>query len=660
MNVKHNKLTYFLSKPYREFITNKHYHYLSSNSTKENKNRQQLSQAIAVFYYFWIIEFTNPKPEILNVSGNLLKSAQMKLLNRLIYFSGSGLQKECDERVLNKIVLINLLSITGFVFFAFFGSMAILMGNFLDGLTVISASILFLWNIKYVKKTLNYSNAAKINLSIVIVSFLIVFAFGNSEEAVITWFPVVPVLSIFLLGNRNGSVISLAFLLITVIFFVLPDEFAYKPETSNFIKLGLLGLYLALFTFSLTIEYSRTKQSRIIEMQLLEAKNETKLKESFISKLSHQIRTPLSNIMLVGHMVNKLNLTPEQKDMMETIIASANNLVNTIENIAEIAEVDFEGKKSAQYTVFNLYTTINSTIKLFTVQKEPVVEFNLSVNEQLQQQKLQGDPVRLKQIFLNLIETILKNKRPGKICISIVADYQNQNSGDQEIRFEIKTSKPINLPNGKLSNSHTGEDFMVKDHSSFIDNLDLIIARKIIIQLGGKLHILQTQEKNNVFLFTLPLKSSLETTKKVNENLPEKETAEASLDFQEKLKEINILLVEDNTINQKIVVLSLKNYIKNIDVANNGKEALDKFGTSKYDLILMDVQMPVIDGFVATRKIREIEATTNSHTPIIAITANALHGDRDKCIAAGMDDYVSKPFQVEVLIEKIKDLLYKT
>ncbi|MGF1583883.1 MAG: response regulator [Bacteroidales bacterium] len=584
----------------------------------------------------------------------------MKLLNRLINFSGSGLQKECDERVLNNIVLINLLSITGFVFFAFFGSFAIVMGDILDGLTVISASILFLWNIKYVKKTLNYSNAAKINLSIVIVSFLIVFAFGHSEEAVIAWFPVVPVLAIFLLGNRNGSIISLAFLLITVIFFVLPDEFAYKPETSNLIKLGLLGLYLALFTFSLIIEYSRAKQSRIIEMQLLEAKNETKLKESFISKLSHQIRTPLSNIMLVGHMVNKLNLTPEQKDMMETIIASANNLVNTIENIAEIAEVDFEGKKSAQYTVFNLYTTINSTIKLFTVQKEPVVEFNLSVNEKLKLQELEGDPVRLKQIFLNLIETILKNKRPGKICISIVADYQNQNNGDQEIRFEIKTSKPINLPDGKLSNRHAGEDFMIKDHSSFIDNLDLIIARKIIIQLGGKLHILRTQEKNNVFLFTLPLKSSLQTTKKENDNLPEEETAEATLDFQEKLKETNILLVEDNTINQKIVVLSLKNYIKNIDVANNGKEALDKFGTSKYDLILMDVQMPVIDGFVATRKIREIEATTNSHTPIIAITANALHGDRDKCIAAGMDDYVSKPFQVEVLIEKIKGLLYKT
>jgi CheY-like chemotaxis protein len=582
----------------------------------------------------------------------------MKLLNKLIYFSGSGLHNECDERVLNNIVLINLLSLTGFVFYVFFGSLAILRGDLPDGLIAIIASIFFLWNIKYVKKTLNYSNAAKINISIVIISFLIVFSFGHTEETVITWFPVIPVISVFLLGKRNGSIISLAFLIVTVIFFALPDEFTYKPETSNLVKLGLLGLYLVLFTFSLIIEYYRTRQMRIIEMQLLEAKNETKLKESFISKLSHQIRTPLSNIMLVGHMVNKLNITPEQKDMMETIIASANNLVNTIENIAEIAELDFEGKKSSQYTGFNLHTTINSTIKLFTVQKEPVVDFNLSMNEQLKQQALEGDPVRLKQIFLNLIETILKNKRPGRISITILADYQNNNVRDPEVRFEIKTSKPIKLSGENKDNRQTSEDLIIKDHSSLIDNLDLIIARKIIIQLGGKLHILQTQEKNNVFLFTLPFKSSVNQAIKESDSLPEKESAEALLNFQEKLKETNILLVEDNTINQKIVVLSLKNYIRNIDVANNGKEALDKFGTSKYDLILMDVQMPVIDGFVATRKIREIEATTNSHTPIIAITANALHGDRDKCIAAGMDDYVSKPFQVEVLIAKIKDLLY--
>ena len=97
--------------------------------------------------------------------------------------------------------------------------------------------------------------------------------------------------------------------------------------------------------------------------------------------------------------------------------------------------------------------------------------------------------------------------------------------------------------------------------------------------------------------------------------------------------------------------------VKSIDIASNGKEALDKFGTSKYDIILMDIQMPIMNGIVSTKKIREIEASTTSHTPIIAITANALLGDKEECIEAGMDDYISKPFQIEVLIQKMKNLL---
>ena len=123
------------------------------------------------------------------------------------------------------------------------------------------------------------------------------------------------------------------------------------------------------------------------------------------------------------------------------------------------------------------------------------------------------------------------------------------------------------------------------------------------------------------------------------------------------LLDANILLVEDNSINQKIVLLSLKGKVRNIDLANNGKEALDKFGTTRYDLILMDIQMPVMNGIIATKKIRELEASTNIHTPIVAITANALSGDKEACIAAGMNDYISKPFQVEVLLKKMTQLL---
>ncbi len=519
------------------------------------------------------------------------------------------------------------------------------------------SALIILGSIEYVKKTRKYSIAAKFNLTLVIIVLFFLFSSDPADGSVILWFTLIPVLSVFILGNRNGSIISLSFLLITVIMLYMPENFTLKPGFSALFTTRFFGLYAAHYLIASIVEYYRGNYLRIVELQLLEAKNETKLKESFISKLSHQIRTPLSNIMLVGHMVNKVNLSEEQKDMMETIIASANNLVSTIENIAEIAEVEIESKKDLQDKGFNLHNIINSTIRLFTVQKEQVIDFSLSVDDQLKQQELAGDPVRLKQVFLNLIETILKNKRPGRISISILADIQGRISDITEVRFEIKTSKPINLTSGEKDIINPGNGFITQNYTNFINNLDLNIAKKIVTQLGGKLHILQTQEKNHVFLFTLPFKASGTPDLKEKKISTAKDTASDSADILEKLKDANVLLVEDNTINQKIVVLSLNKFIKNIDVANNGKEALDKFGTSRYDIILMDVQMPVIDGFVATKKIREIEATTNSHTPIIAITANALHGDKEKCLASGMDDYISKPFQVEVLVEKIKHLL---
>jgi CheY-like chemotaxis protein len=127
--------------------------------------------------------------------------------------------------------------------------------------------------------------------------------------------------------------------------------------------------------------------------------------------------------------------------------------------------------------------------------------------------------------------------------------------------------------------------------------------------------------------------------------------------IHKELKDLKILLVEDNLINQKITLLTLRPLVNTIDTAANGKEALDKFGTNNYDLILMDIKMPVMSGLVAAEKIRALESATNSHVPIIAITANAMIGDKEKCLSSGIDDYISKPYQPAALINKIKNML---
>ena len=123
------------------------------------------------------------------------------------------------------------------------------------------------------------------------------------------------------------------------------------------------------------------------------------------------------------------------------------------------------------------------------------------------------------------------------------------------------------------------------------------------------------------------------------------------------MRDLRVLLVEDNIINSKIVTLALQQLVKSIDLASDGKEALNKFTTNTYDLILMDIEMPVIDGLTATEKIRVLESATNRHVPIIALTANAMIGDKERCLSAGADDYISKPFQPTDLIEKIKQII---
>jgi len=326
--------------------------------------------------------------------------------------------------------------------------------------------------------------------------------------------------------------------------------------------------------------------------------------------------------------------------------------------MVEISNVDI--RENSDFNInFNLQTTINNTLKLFTSQSFNNISFNLKIDESLPKNYF-GDPVKIKQIFLNIIENIIKNKSSNKINIDITVGKSKETQKSVELYFEIKSNRPIMLPINESHNQFIVNETTFTSASTqiYIELLDLNITQNLIEGNGGKLSISLSSE-NAIFNFPYSLT-------RVSEKLEEKqETPEEEGAKKEKTKlhpsisldNANVLLVEDNLINQKIVILSLKKLVKNIEIASNGKEALDKFGTSKYDIILMDIQMPIMNGIVATKKIREIEASTNSHTPIIAITANALLGDKEECIEAGMDDYISKPFQIEVLIQKMKSLL---
>jgi CheY-like chemotaxis protein len=371
----------------------------------------------------------------------------------------------------------------------------------------------------------------------------------------------------------------------------------------------------------------RTVRNSFDETSLISEK-----KDSVINDFSHRIREPLNNLVIVGDLLIGSGLQKKQKELLETFIASTNNMVNTVNELTmqTAGSISYEARKKIRFNVIN---TIQNTVDLFSLKENSNIDFILT-NKDLSNYEIIGDPIILKQIFLDLFNTIEDQQLTGITRITISLKRNQLTSKECSVNFRIQTDRNIVLidENG-------------------IGNL----AAKLIISANGSFH----QEFSNgitILDFTVPFITLTPEIKKQIAS-PRIEELKMKEHVRKDLKDASILLVEDNTINQKITLLTLKPLVANIDTAINGKEALDKFGTSSYDLILMDIQMPVMSGLVAAEKIRALEASTNAHVPIIAITANAMLGDKERCLAAGMDDYISKPFQPSALIEKIKKFL---
>ncbi len=473
----------------------------------------------------------------------------------------------------------------------------------------------------------------------------------------------IPVVAVVMLSPLRALVISTLFLLVISVIIWLP-LFDRVVAFSLAFKVTFIVSYILLFLFCKVFEYYRAFAQSNLEKQVLVERNATKRKDEFIANLSHQIRTPLNNIMVIANLVDSSAEDEKLKDLIDTIHASTNNLVNVVNSMVEVANVDFSERDN--YTInFNLSATVANTIKLFAHQYSSNVQFNLKIDEVIPT-LLGGEPVKVKQIFLNLIESLIKAKSNSKIRIDIVVKKLSESTERVELLFELRSNSPIFIPTGDGRNQLITNDLVGNAVGSqvLVDVLDLRITQRLIESNGGRLSI-SLHSETSVFSFPYSFLKVMDVNAPVKEedvdarvNVPNTPTVQ-SVGMLRKvdLIDANVLLVEDNLINQKIVILSLKKLVKNIEIANNGKEALDKFGTSRFDIILMDIQMPIMNGIVTTRKIREIEASTNTHTPIVAITANALQGDREECISAGMDDYLSKPFQIEVLIQKMKKLL---
>jgi len=356
-------------------------------------------------------------------------------------------------------------------------------------------------------------------------------------------------------------------------------------------------------------------------------------KDDVIIDFSHRIREPLNNLVIISDMLMESGLQKKQKELLETFIASTNNMVTTVNELTmqSAGNLSYEHRKAIR---FNLLSTIQNTIELYSLKDKANIDFILNRKE-FSDFECFGDPIILKQIFLDLFNTI-ENQSSDRVTKVTINPKKTKETGSESIiSLRIQTDNPIVLINDIGVEKSLAARFISSGKGNFSQ------------EIGTNSTVL------NVFL---PYANPVSETKP---SIASQKIEELSLKdkIHKELKDLKILLVEDNLINQKITLLTLKPLVHSIDTATNGKEALDRFGTNNFDLILMDIQMPVMSGLVAAEKIRALESTTNSHVPIIAITANAMIGDKEKCLSAGIDDYISKPFQPAALIDKIKKII---
>jgi len=564
------------------------------------------------------------------------------------------LEIQADLDVVNKMLVVYFAGITGIAFGLFYGILSLASKNyalawFLLSFTLVQMLILAFFHI-----------TRRQNISRILTSLLLalVFAYlllhGGTSGSGQFWILLYPIVVFPLFGLSRGNVVSFFFFVVLVLCLIFQKKLdAVHPYTMAY-SIRLMGAYVAVHLLVYLSEFLKFHNYHEMERAIIESKNETRQKDDFLSKLSHQIRTPLNNLTMVSNLVNKSKLDPENRDLFDTILASTINLINVVNNIVKVSEVKIEKELSSQVN-FDLSSSIDNTLKLFRDQHKERLELNLHISRAIKTTYI-GDPIRIKQVFLNIIENIIKANPTGKLFIDINVDVLGERETESDLTFSVRCPQ-LKLDSDDYGNyySRPGAE-LIKDGTYQPDDyfIDFMIAKKIVEYYGSEL-LIDSSDDHTTISFELVLKKGAAGIQK-----PEADR-EATQIIQVKnrieLKNSNILLVEDNAINQKIIILSLKNVVKSIDIANNGKDALDKFGTSKYDLILMDIQMPVINGIVATKKIRELESTSNTQTPIIAITANALSGDKETCLAAGMNDYISKPFQVEVLVNKMRALL---
>lgn len=378
------------------------------------------------------------------------------------------------------------------------------------------------------------------------------------------------------------------------------------------------------------------------------AEESTKLKEAFLANMSHEIRTPMNAIIGFSDILSRGNLEPKEKEYIKTIKSAGENLLTIINDILDISKIE-AGMMTFEEHIFSVKEIFKSlNVMLMVKAKEKNLELLFTCEENVPDSLL-GDPTRLTQIIINLTGNAIKFTQVGKINVHAriyEGKIENSNNENVTLEFIIKDTG-IGISKDKVEDIferfRQAESHTTRKYGG--TGLGLSIAKQLVELQGGELSVKSEIKVGSVFSFCIPYKKTTET-KQPAEALGKKYN-------MAELAKLNILLVEDNQLNIMLVKSLFSESKLRLQVAENGSVGIEKLKEGEYDIILMDMEMPVMNGYEAATIIRH---ELKNSIPIIAMTANAMAGEKERCLSLGMNDYISKPINANLLFEIIYDL----
>ncbi len=386
-------------------------------------------------------------------------------------------------------------------------------------------------------------------------------------------------------------------------------------------------------------------------------------KTGFLANMSHEIRTPLNGVLLAAELAAAENPTPRQKEYLDTIRTSGESLLLLLNDVLDLSKIE-AGKMELHFTNFSIRNCLTECVTLLGGRAEQKHLSLTATTDEKIPGLISGDFLRLRQIVLNLVGNAIKFTDRGSIAIK--AECQSRGDGELICQFSVQDTG-IGIPPEKQSLVFC--EFEQADNTATRrfagTGLGLAICRKLVHLLGGRMWLKSEAGHGSTFFFTARFKPAATRPDITGDS----ERAAGTVGDRRVLR---ILLAEDNPVNQRLALRLLEKHGHSATAVNNGKEAVRVSSEQPFDVILMDVHMPEMDGIEATRSIRRLETKTGLHIPIIAITASAMKEDREACLAAGMDGYVSKPICPEEFLatlarvtaafksEQAKDLMVTT